>query len=486
MIRSRKRLLQLSPWILGVACLLLLLLLAFFAVNNYKREKALVHSGLEQKGATLVRFVNSYVRESRRENLRSATQWIPWKVHMQEALNLAAEQPGVEAVYIADGKGVILLHSGDDVSQGVGGQSEVSESFATALDVGPEGWVWEIFDNPDTGHKTFYLLTALKLPRNRFMMDRGHNMGGHALRSPGINAMRQEMAFLTSQQPVFIVKLDFEKFTGPLEKQFVQILIQLIVILFVGVGGTLSFYTLKGMKSLEKELQRSERLAALGKMAAGVAHELRNPLSSIKGLALLLKSYAGNNEDGIEAADTLVKEVERLNRSIGELLDFARPEQLDFSAVKLSQVLDKTINLVRLDAGALNIEIEENYAVDLAPLQADFDKLSQVVLNLLLNGVQAVGGKRGGRVRVRLEEIDGYQKISVRDNGCGIESENLKKIFDPYFTTKSEGTGLGLALSLKIIEEHDGRIELDSVVGEYTDVSVYLPRISPKGLGSYS
>jgi two-component system, NtrC family, sensor histidine kinase HydH len=238
-------------------------------------------------------------------------------------------------------------------------------------------------------------------------------------------------------------------------------------------GEVLLIRDLTEVKLLEKELQRSERLAALGKMAAGVAHELRNPLSSIKGLAVLLKSHFPEPGREAETADVLVREVERLNRSIGELLDYAKPAQLSKEPASIGEILRKTVSLVQMDTEAYGIAIDLLLTEDLPELVVDRDKLNQVFLNLLLNAVQAM--PQGGDLLVRLEKDDRNIIIRIRDNGEGILPENLPRVFDPYYTTKNDGTGLGLAMSAKIVEEHGGRIEISSSPAEYTEVMVILP-----------
>lgn len=238
-------------------------------------------------------------------------------------------------------------------------------------------------------------------------------------------------------------------------------------------GDVLLMQDITELRKLEGELRRSERFAALGKMAAGVAHELRNPLSSIKGLALLLKGKVSGDEKGRETADILVQEVERLNRSIGELLDYARPGHLQLSEVRLSEVLNKAITLVAVDAKDLAIELSVDLPEDGDLVHVDEDKMNQVFLNLLLNAIQAMPD--GGELKIIMKAEAAGVDCEILDNGIGVSEENLSKVFDPYFTTKSDGNGLGLALSAKIVEEHGGSIALSSVEGEGTKVRLFLP-----------
>ena len=237
-------------------------------------------------------------------------------------------------------------------------------------------------------------------------------------------------------------------------------------------GVVLLLQDVSEIKLLERELQRHERLAALGKMAAGVAHELRNPLSSIKGLALLVQSKV-SDESGSEAAQVLVGEVERLNRSIGELLEYARPEKLVQERCRITEVITEAMQLVKLDAASMQVEIEFDATCDTDWVCIDKDKIKQVFLNLFLNAFQAM--EHGGKLRIAVTQLSTMLQISVQDSGQGILPEDLPRIFDPYFTTKSTGSGLGLALSAKIVEEHGGKIVAESEYQAGTLMKVFLP-----------
>ncbi len=241
------------------------------------------------------------------------------------------------------------------------------------------------------------------------------------------------------------------------------------------LGSMLLIQDLSNVRELENQLQRSERDAAVGKMAAGVAHELRNPLSSIKGLALLLKSrFSLNDESAQQTADLLVDEVERLNRSISELLDYARPAKLEHRPLIIDDLLSRALMLVRSDAEAGNVEVIEDYRCGASTIDGDEDKLTQVVLNLCLNSIQAM--KDGGTLSLSSSLLDGWVTIEISDTGSGISAQNKQRIFEPYFTTKEDGTGLGLAMSAQIIEDHHGQIEISSEPGNGTTVFVKLPR----------
>ncbi len=240
-------------------------------------------------------------------------------------------------------------------------------------------------------------------------------------------------------------------------------------------GQVLLISNLTQLKSLEKEMREHERLAAVGRMAAGVAHEVRNPLSSIKGLALLLKGKFETGSRERETTGLLIQEVERMNRTVSELLSFARPASLDLQEVALADFLDENIRLISSDARSGGITIQLETAEDLQNVRADRDRLNQVCINLLLNALQSMD--KGGSLLVRAENGDtpGTVIIQIRDTGCGIAREHMSQLFYPYFTTKPGGTGIGLAISQKIINDHGGSIKIDSVPGLGTTVTVELP-----------
>jgi len=244
------------------------------------------------------------------------------------------------------------------------------------------------------------------------------------------------------------------------------------------MGRVLLMYDLSELKRLEKEIQRHDRLVALGKMAAGVAHEVRNPLSSIKGFATLLGSKFKDGSQEHEAADLLVHEAERLNRSITELLNYARPTTLKKEQINLGDLVASSLKLISSDAQALGVKISLEPDSDIPTIEADRDRINQVLLNLFLNGLQAMENssrEKELKVAVHLDDTQGVIRIEVKDNGMGIPQESIDKVLDPYFTTKPEGTGLGLALAYKIIDEHNGTIRFESIEGQGTTVLVTLP-----------
>ena len=240
------------------------------------------------------------------------------------------------------------------------------------------------------------------------------------------------------------------------------------------VGNILILRDLGEVRTLQEEIRRKEKLAALGSLAAGIAHEIRNPLSSIKGLASYFGNKFAETVEDKESASVMVREVDRLNRVISELLEFARPSELKLRPTDINEVLQHSVRLVQQDAKAKNIEIDLAKTGDLPSVFLDPDRFSQALLNLYLNAIQATD--EGGVLSVRSSLGQSQDiKIEVADTGSGIGLDDLNKIFDPYFTTKSSGTGLGLAIVHKIIEAHKGDIKARSEPGKGTVFTIFIP-----------
>ncbi|MBT8359097.1 MAG: PAS domain-containing protein [Desulfobacterales bacterium] len=248
------------------------------------------------------------------------------------------------------------------------------------------------------------------------------------------------------------------------------------------VGTVLILRDLSELRRLQHEIQRQEKLAAMGGLAAGIAHEVRNPLSSIKALATFFAEQFAEGSEAREAAGVMVLEVDRLNRVITELLEFARPAELNREAIDIGLLLSRSIRLIQQDATNKNIDVKLHTENDIDPVLIDPDRLAQCLLNLYINAIQAM--EDGGTLTVKCA-VDRAKNVSitVSDSGQGIAPDHLSKIFDPYYTTKKKGTGLGLAIVHKIIEAHQGHIEVNSTIGEGTSFLMMIPGRQSKQQG---
>jgi two-component system sensor histidine kinase HydH len=241
------------------------------------------------------------------------------------------------------------------------------------------------------------------------------------------------------------------------------------------LGHVLLFKDLSEVQALRRELARNQRLASIGRLAAGVAHEIRNPLSSIKGFATYFKERYRENKDDQQTADIMIQEVERLNRVVGQLLEFARPITISKKVTSVDTVIKDSLRLIERQATEKNIKIETAFSSIVIKIQVDRDRINQVLLNLYLNAIESM--QDGGTLNVALS-MNKKRKwviIKVADSGTGIRKEDIANIFDPYFTTKPSGTGLGLAIVHNIIDAHDGKMEVESSPGKGTTVTLFLP-----------
>ena len=233
--------------------------------------------------------------------------------------------------------------------------------------------------------------------------------------------------------------------------------------------------TIENSRLFEKIKER-ERLAALGEMAAGLAHEIRNPLGAIKGAAQLLNPEHLNDIEE-EMIDIILEEVDRLNGVVSQFLDYARPLRVGFEVIDLNHVLKRTIQLVEKEVALQHIEVDLSLDETVKPLAADAEKLKQVFFNLIRNGVESM--PKGGTLHISTKLVEDLDPPSVQiifeDEGIGIPPDVLKNIFIPFYTTKSKGTGLGLSICQRLIEHHHGSIQIQSRLDEGTRFTIRIP-----------
>jgi hypothetical protein len=275
------------------------------------------------------------------------------------------------------------------------------------------------------------------------------------------------------------------------------------------------------LKQAQEGLIRTEKLASIGRFAAGVAHEVGNPLGAILGYTGILKKGGIDHKESKDYLKRIEKEIERINKIVRELLDFARPSKLEIHDVEINKIVDSTLSLLSYQKDFKNIRTQLDLQSDLPVIKGDESKLSQVFINIILNAVDAM--PNGGHLQIKseghvvqdlyadrlqriypprrrsdpvesdyslLRRLDPFSasstkfskgerlvRVRISDTGCGIKKEDLENIFDPFFTTKApdKGTGLGLSISLKIVESLGGEIRVESEVGKGTHFEVYFP-----------
>lgn len=239
------------------------------------------------------------------------------------------------------------------------------------------------------------------------------------------------------------------------------------------IGGVAIFKDISETRQLQKQVMRADRLAALGELVAGIAHDIRNPLTSIRGFVQYLQKTKDPQELQ-EYAPLIIREVDGLNRIIGELLEFAKPHPPRYRLVQVNGLIQEALSLIKARAEKQGIRIDMELDPSMPSIEADGEQLKQVLLNLLINACQAIPGQ-GRIVLTTATTSSGQLTISIIDDGVGIAPENLDKVFDPFFSTKPSGTGLGLAVVQRIMNSHGGDIEITSETGKGTTVTIQLP-----------
>ena len=245
------------------------------------------------------------------------------------------------------------------------------------------------------------------------------------------------------------------------------------------IGALLSITDLSEIKVLEEKARRVDKISALGTMAAGMAHEIKNPLSSLNVFSQLLPQRRNEKEFIDKLIETMPKEIKRINSIVETLMGFVKSNSPSFTHLNIKEVVEDNVKYFTEKAKLSSIEINTQYQTNLPLITADKEQLSQVFSNLILNAIQSIHNK--GEINIDIREgrkIEGVLQdiiIEIKDTGHGISPENLKKIFDPFFTTKHLGTGLGLAITHSIIDGHKGSINIDSELGKGTWVKIILP-----------
>jgi PAS domain S-box-containing protein len=255
----------------------------------------------------------------------------------------------------------------------------------------------------------------------------------------------------------------------------------------LGVIGVFRDVTL--LRQLESDLQRSDRLAALGTLAAGLAHEIKNPLTSLLTFSRHLERKFDDRNFRERFGSVVPRELERINGIVERLLELARPARLSFALIRLPELLERAADLYGDQLDDRHIEVVREYARDVPPIQADKEALYRVFVNLVANALDAM--PRGGRLTVRAGWVTGGDplpsarrrtanrvKVEVEDTGTGIEPSETDRIFNPFYTTRAGGTGLGLALAHKIVQDHGGRITFTSAPGRGTTFTIVLPLVA--------
>ncbi len=431
---------------------------------------------------------------------------------LQKLVEETAKQPGLDYIAVTDDTAAILSHSDPE---------HVGKIFPLAL---PDDWrdlgkqsLWRVRTDGDAPvfevRRQFIPIASDQhafsnyrrhgrhggmmgmgmggMGNGRGMGMRGMGMGmgcGHGGR---MDAQRQPPPEESPGRKSYVfVGMDYAPVADALNQDRHRRLLTSLVAGLLGAGGLLGLVWYRGhlrsrriLAAAREEIERGKRLTALGNLAAGVAHEIRNPLSSIKGLATYLSRHVPEGAPR-DAADTMAGEVDRLNRVVSGLLDFAKPGAMKRAPTDVNDVVHAAIRLADADIRAKNISARFTPAPGLGPVSVNRERLTQALLNLFLNAVQAM--REGGVLHVEVSSRAGGQRFAIRvqDDGDGMPEEVQASIFTPYYTTKSSGTGLGLAIVHQIVEGHGGVITVESSPGRGSAFTLDFPAAPPEEIAA--
>lgn len=224
---------------------------------------------------------------------------------------------------------------------------------------------------------------------------------------------------------------------------------------------------------IHEELRKKDRLAIIGQMAAAIGHEIRNPLSSLKGFTQLQRERHPNTNDFYPI---MIQEIDRIDSIVHDLMTLGKPKEIKFSKANIEEIIAYTLSITQQQAERQGVSVETLMAGPLPPIECDSKQLKQVFINLIKNAIESMHD--GGNVRIKIRVIEGRKMlISVEDEGGGIADENILNIGEPFFTTKQNGTGLGLMVTSQIIKDHNGNLNIESSLGKGTRVDIILPII---------
>ncbi len=455
------------------------------------RETRATQHILEEKGATVIRVLEAASRTTMRPRMAN--------MRLQYLFEEISRQPDVIFVALLTPSGYVIEYSGENMA----GRSFLSPESMRRLDVRMnEGAAGLVLDKelvlavyrfftpmqklaPPAGHGEHDLPGpgAMMGAMMDSMMGHGTGPGAEAFRF----AQNEPPAFLplpplaqvgpevllypargndfpipgSQAPPVIMVGFDAKPLKAGLaaDQRYTRLLSGLVFAWGLIVALCLFWFqhARAAKLRLQEEVRRREQLVTAGDLAAGVAHELRNPLSSIKGYATYFASRFPDNSPDKEAAQVLAQETERLNRAITNLINFARPSAIDPRPTDLNALVSHSLNLIRRDAESRRVDIVWNPG-NPPLLLLDPDRFSQALLNVLLNALEAMPD--GGVLTLTTSPGAGGATLTVADTGVGLAPEAAARVFDPYFTTKSQGTGLGLSIVSKIIEAHNASVSI--------------------------
>ena len=412
---------------IAVIVLILLLVIGFSTYRNLNRGRSTIISFLNRQGLGILKSIEA--------GIELGSPSLKDKPDIERLLNRISEIDDISYIYITDREGRVIYRSGN-APVDIGFKVEVSGNASGDISK-------KIIKHPDN-HDIFQMTKVYYSPPAK------------RCESPGFS------------EGTITVGLLMSNYEESLRADFHHAIVMTSILLVLGCGLIFFIFVIrkyymvdKDSKRLQEKVKRTEKLAAIGKLAAGVAHEIRNPLSSIKGFAQFLRHVLRDRPEEREYADVMVHEIDRINRVVNDLLIYSKPFEVKRKKQDLNEVVDHTLLLVHADARDKKVSIIKKMPEIPEDLLLDPNQITHALLNLLLNSLEAVS--EGEEIEVGAE-LTGKNRVRiwVKDDGPGIPADYHEKIMDPFFTTRDKGTGLGLAIVHKIVENHGGEISVVS------------------------
>jgi len=437
------------------AAFIIAILIVGLSYKDIKREEKRVTDVLYREGITLIRSLEA--------SLRTGMMMDISREQLKLQLEENSQKPDIAYILLMDENGEVIVKTGNE-------QTNPYEWINTKEFARTGEAITRIKNNPKIG-KVFEIAKTFKPlrpgPRMQGMMDMHRR------------AMGKDLPQEIFNDRIIIVGLRMAELEQIQKDERKRTLIIAAALLILATGAIYFVFLLQNyylvntaLEDMKEKVRKTEGFVAVGKIAASIAHEIRNPLSSIKGFAQYFKLRFKAKKDAAYA-DIMIKEIDRLNRVITELLDYAKPTELNLKKQRLEDIISYSIKLLESDIKGKGINIKEEHEDNLPSVLIDKDQMTQAVLNILLNSIEAVD--KNGEIMIDVKRVNDGMQLSISDNGKGISKENVDKIFEPFFTTKKSGTGIGLALVKKIIDMHNGKIAIESKEGQGARFIIRLP-----------
>jgi two-component system, NtrC family, sensor histidine kinase HydH len=468
-----------SPLMLAGVLVVLTPIFAVMTLDRMEKLKSHITDQQLAKGISLIRTFEA--------GTRTGMMTMHWGIRrIQDLLQETALQPDVVHIMIVSAEGTILAHS--DPARVGQGLTDMPDFMGSEGDMGLVSHRYLLAGE----EKVFEVYKRFTPMESRFMkhpmrMNGMHRMRGLERPFQGMGEEMEKNGFLEHGAWI-LVGLSMDQMGQAQSRLLRHAVGQGVVFFILGCAGVISLMVFQAYRTtrarlvnaralsekLKKEVETTRHLAAIGKLAGGVAHEIRNPLSSIKGFATYFEKRYADHPDDKETARIMVQEVERINRSITQLLEFARPMAVEKKEVEIQEMISHSLKLMAHDLEQKSIHVHTDIRSGRSRFYTDPDRMNQILLNLYMNSLAAMEDK--GTLTVTVADAGPGKDLEIRvtDDGCGMDEQILSEIFDPYFTTRPDGTGLGLSIVHRLVESLEGDIRVTSQRGQGTTFYIRL------------